>query len=392
MANLTVFSAAVLWLITTGIAQETTIADEITEPPIDQYMVWVLANPVQFSKNMGYSFNDVNCPLYLLYQLKWPFHVIRCVCFLNCVGIRELTQEEYDFRYQVTKEIRQSNVPTILRRKWHWILLYTVFTALGIIGNITLIIVIFKFLSKKKSSTNVLIASIAVSDLLASLICLPITAYEGILGAGFMGRHIMMLVLCKMVHFLYYTSFTCSILSMLAMGIERFLVICFPLRAASIMTIGNMKKGVGCIWLLAAANASPAFYLYTQDNGEPCKVSIYERRTYQAYMGWNLFTVYTAPALILTYIYSRVVLTLKQSIDVTRDMRTKNNAESDTKVEDDEDIRGRKQFRDRCSESNFDSDKFKAIPDRVCKSIWNQVIREEDGKAINDDDDFYAEE
>ncbi|ELT92223.1 hypothetical protein CAPTEDRAFT_188232 [Capitella teleta] len=118
---------------------------------------------------------------------------------------------------------RQMNwlTPDIVRRNWPGILFCVILGIVGISGNITIIVIIARFMSKNKSATNVLIANIAVSDLLTCVICIPIQCYVSLYGTGFMGNHWMLNVICKGAYFMYYSSFYCSILTMLAIGFER---------------------------------------------------------------------------------------------------------------------------------------------------------------------------
>jgi hypothetical protein len=44
--------------------------------------------------------------------------------------------------------------------------------------------------------------------------------------------------------------------------ISRYLVICFPLKASSLTTLGNMRRSAMAVWAFALVSACPSLYLF----------------------------------------------------------------------------------------------------------------------------------
>ncbi|ELT88533.1 hypothetical protein CAPTEDRAFT_203852 [Capitella teleta] len=149
-----------------------------------------------------------------------------------------------------------------------------------------------------------------------------IKCYVALVGSGFIGRHWMFNVACKFVYFMYYVSFYCSILTMLTMGFERFLVICYPLRAVRLTSIGNMTRCAALIWLISMALASPTLYLYGIVNGAHCQIHKWElNKMFNIFMGCNVVAIFFIPAIILLFLYAKTIHTLHKSIGAALRMR-----------------------------------------------------------------------
>ncbi|ELT99558.1 hypothetical protein CAPTEDRAFT_197636 [Capitella teleta] len=160
---------------------------------------------------------------------------------------------------------------------------------------------------------------------------------------GFAGRHWFIQGMCKGVYFMYYTSFYCSILTMLAIGFERwFLVICYPLKAVSLTSIGNTKKCTALIWMISVTLASPVFYIIGQDNGESCHVMDTAQTAFTIFAGCNAIVIFSIPAIILIFLYAKILYTLHKSIEATLQMRTTSSGDTMKKASAIDDIRGRK--------------------------------------------------
>ncbi|MEE6472235.1 hypothetical protein FKM82_009543, partial [Ascaphus truei] len=125
----------------------------------------------------------------------------------------------------------------------------------GIIGN-TITILIIRRNKDMKTTTNLYLSSMAVSDMII-LLCLPFDLYRiwrfkpWIFG-GFM---------CKFLNFISEGCSYSTILHVTALSIERYLAICFPLKAKVFITKKRVKIVIGFLWIFALVSAGPFYFL-----------------------------------------------------------------------------------------------------------------------------------
>ncbi|XP_026117972.1 endothelin receptor type B-like isoform X2 [Carassius auratus] len=178
----------------------------------------------------------------------------------------------------------------------------------GIIGNSTLLRIIYKN-KCMRNGPNILIASLALGDLLHIVIDIPINVYKLLaedwpFGVG----------LCKMVPFIQKTSVGITVLSLCALSIDRF-------RAVASW---NRIKGIGVpkwtaieiimIWVLSIILAVPeaiAFDMITMDyKGEQLRICLLHpmqknkfMQFYKSAKDWWLFSFYFCMPLMCTAIF-----------------------------------------------------------------------------------------
>uniref|UniRef100_A0A8C1YFD4 Endothelin receptor type B n=1 Tax=Cyprinus carpio TaxID=7962 RepID=A0A8C1YFD4_CYPCA len=175
----------------------------------------------------------------------------------------------------------------------------------GIIGNSTLLRIIYKN-KCMRNGPNILIASLALGDLLHIVIDIPINllAEDWPFGVG----------LCKMVPFIQKTSVGITVLSLCALSIDRF-------RAVASW---NRIKGIGVpkwtaieiilIWVLSIILAVPeaiAFDMITMDyKGEQLRICLLHpmqknkfMQFYKSAKDWWLFSFYFCMPLMCTAIF-----------------------------------------------------------------------------------------
>ncbi|XP_053574664.1 growth hormone secretagogue receptor type 1-like [Bombina bombina] len=127
---------------------------------------------------------------------------------------------------------------------------------LGICGNL-LTILIFKRYKNMRSTVNMYLSSMAVSDILIFL-GLPsdlyrIWKYKPYVFGDFA---------CKFLVYLSETCTYCTILHITTVSIERYLAICFPLKAKILITKKRVKIIIVLLWLFALLTAGPIFFLF----------------------------------------------------------------------------------------------------------------------------------
>ncbi|CAG7722280.1 unnamed protein product [Allacma fusca] len=136
-------------------------------------------------------------------------------------------------------------------------LLCAVILFIGVVGNILVPIVVWRN-KDLRSSTNIFLVNLSVADLLVLVVCMPTSLVElhtepevWILGA----------TMCKLVPFAELSVAHASVLTILAISLERYIAICRPLRANYTCT---KQRAVGiciAIWIIAVIATSPVLII-----------------------------------------------------------------------------------------------------------------------------------
>uniref|UniRef100_A0A8C5LZR0 G-protein coupled receptors family 1 profile domain-containing protein n=1 Tax=Leptobrachium leishanense TaxID=445787 RepID=A0A8C5LZR0_9ANUR len=125
----------------------------------------------------------------------------------------------------------------------------------GIIGNTITILIVGRY-KEMKTTTNLYLSSMAVSDMVI-LLCFPFDLYRiwksrpWVLG-GF---------LCQFINFISESCTYSTILHITALSIERYLAICFPLKAKVFVTKRRVKMVIAFLWVFASSALHDVEYL-----------------------------------------------------------------------------------------------------------------------------------
>lgn len=126
---------------------------------------------------------------------------------------------------------------------------YAVIFFVGVIGNILVCLVVCRE-RKMKNVTNYFIFNLAISDLSVLLICIPFDFGEIVTQTFPYGA-----VMCKLVYPLQTLATTASVGTRVAISLNRFMAVVYPLRPQ--LTTRDAKKVIGVIWVFALALVSP---------------------------------------------------------------------------------------------------------------------------------------
>jgi thyrotropin-releasing hormone receptor len=192
-------------------------------------------------------------------------------------------------------------------------LIFTVLSIIGIFGNILVILVVFK-VPGMRTPTNCYLVSLALSDCIFFLATSPteisylhITATTYIFGS--FG--------CAIFTYIPYLAINTSSLSITAFTIERFIGICYPLRARYICTVKRAKIIILFIWVFSIFYNSPWLYLATLTplkNGETCTFKLErDNWAYKALYFTDLGMFYCVPMILNILIYGKITYTLSNS-------------------------------------------------------------------------------
>ncbi|XP_026852394.2 growth hormone secretagogue receptor type 1-like [Electrophorus electricus] len=125
----------------------------------------------------------------------------------------------------------------------------------GLLGNILTVLVVW-LCPQMRSTTYLYLGSMAVSDTLI-LLLMPLDLYKlwwyrpWLLGDA----------VCKLSQFLSECCTFSSILHMTALGVERYVAVCFPLKARLLVTRGRVRGLIGGLWGVAMLSAGPVLVL-----------------------------------------------------------------------------------------------------------------------------------
>ncbi|XP_041857909.1 cholecystokinin receptor [Melanotaenia boesemani] len=125
------------------------------------------------------------------------------------------------------------------------ILLYSLIFFLSVFGNL-LIIVVLTVNKRMRTVTNTFLLSLAVSDLMMAVFCMPFTLIPNILKDFIFGA-----AMCKIVTYLMGISVSISTFSLVAIAIERYSAICNPLKSRVWQTRSHAYRVIAATWVLA---------------------------------------------------------------------------------------------------------------------------------------------
>ncbi|XP_024123034.1 growth hormone secretagogue receptor a [Oryzias melastigma] len=131
----------------------------------------------------------------------------------------------------------------------------TLLFLVGVTGNVMTILVVGRY-RDMRTTTNLYLCSMAVSDLLIFL-CMPLDLYR-------MWRYRPWRLgdaLCKLFQFVSESCTYSTILSITALSVERYLAICFPLRAKALVTKRRVRALIFFLWTVSLLSAGPVFVM-----------------------------------------------------------------------------------------------------------------------------------
>lgn len=186
------------------------------------------------------------------------------------------------------------------------VILYSLTTFLSIVGNIFVVIV---FRKGKRSRTDLrpFLINLAIADLLMAVFCMPFTFADAIFHDWIFSAPLCPIVLCIMM-----LSVAASVYTNVAIGIDRFLVVAYPLKHR--FTIQRYKYVIVAIWTVSILLSSVQLVVARAVNSDtgalicnemwPTKLS---RRIYTVFI---LILTYVIPLVVIAITYAVVVFIL----------------------------------------------------------------------------------
>lgn len=178
--------------------------------------------------------------------------------------------------------------------------------ALGVLGNSLVITVLARSKpGKTRSTTNLFILNLSVADLAYLLFCIPFQATVYALPTWVLGAFI-----CKFIHYFFTVSMLVSIFTLAAMSVDRYVAIVHS-RRSSLRVSRNALLGMGFIWALSIAMASPVAYHQRLVHRGVCNETFCweewsNERHKKAYVVCTFVFGYLLPLLLICFCYAKV--------------------------------------------------------------------------------------
>lgn len=123
------------------------------------------------------------------------------------------------------------------------ILLYSLTTLLSVVGNLV-VIVVFTFGRRSRTDLRAFLINLAIADLIMAMFCMPFTFTVTMLNDWIFSAP-----MCPIVLYMQTVSVSVSVFTNMAIGIDRFWVVLFPLKSR--ITKSRSKVVIAVVWLVA---------------------------------------------------------------------------------------------------------------------------------------------
>ncbi|XP_043679854.1 trissin receptor-like [Vespula pensylvanica] len=195
-----------------------------------------------------------------------------------------------------------------------FIFLYTVVFFCCISGNMTVIFAV-TFSRRLRSITNFFLANLAIADLCVGIFCIYQTLLNYLMHSWKLGN-----LLCKVYMFIHSLSYTASILILMLVCIERYLVTVYPVKCKAMLTKRRLTAVVIIVWVISALYAVPKFiyfetYVNKLNDGTVGIICGSNMKDYQKHImdTINCFCLYLLPLTLMSYFYAKTVMHLWES-------------------------------------------------------------------------------
>ncbi|MBN3325159.1 NTR1 protein, partial [Atractosteus spatula] len=206
-------------------------------------------------------------------------------------------------------------------------LVTAIYIALFVVGSLGNSITLYTLVRRKtlqnlQSTVHYHLASLAVSDILILLLCMPIELYNFIwvhYPWAFGGA------VCKGYYFLRDGCSYATALNIASLSVERYMAICHPFKAKSIMSRSRTKKLISAIWVASFLLATPMLFTMgqTYTNNVHICTTIVSTHTAKIVLQVNAF---------LSFIFPMVVISVLNSIIANQLIEMFKQAAQDSRV------------------------------------------------------------
>ncbi|KAM6148162.1 pyroglutamylated RF-amide peptide receptor [Erethizon dorsatum] len=218
-----------------------------------------------------------------------------------------LTREQFIALYGLRRLVYTPELPA--RAKLAFVLTGVLIFALALFGNALVVYVVARS-KAMRTVTNIFICSLALSDLLITFFCIPVTMLQNIsdnwLGGAF---------ICKMVPFVQSTAIVTEILTMTCIAVERHQGLVHPFKMKSQYTNQRAFTMLGVVWLLAVITGSPMWHVqqleikydFLYEKEHICCLEEWASPVHQKiYTTFILVILFLLPLMVMLVLYSKI--------------------------------------------------------------------------------------
>ncbi|XP_055079275.1 neurotensin receptor type 1 [Periophthalmus magnuspinnatus] len=184
------------------------------------------------------------------------------------------------------------------------VVLTIIYVALFVVGSLGNSFTLWTLFTKKsmqnlQSTVHYHLASLAVSDLLILVLAMPIELYSFI---WFHHPWVFGDAVCRGYYFLRDGCSYATALNITSLSVERYMAICHPFKAKSIMSRSRTKKLISGMWLASFALATPMLVVMGQEttSGEKLCTPIVSMVTLKAVLQVNAFLSFVVPMVTIS--------------------------------------------------------------------------------------------
>ena len=192
-------------------------------------------------------------------------------------------------------------------------------TVVSLLGNASLLAVFTKY-KDMRTTTNLFIVNMVISDILYVVFAIPPVLNQWIsLSFAWMFRGALGVVSCKLAFFVRDLTFTVSIVSMVAIALDRFYAVVYPLKRKPRCL--SPRFSIPFIWLLTTAPFSIYFYA-ARLVSHPVQKDMYfcvliwtpafdQAKSYQRLYVFMVVAFFLVPLVFIIVLYSIIIYKLR---------------------------------------------------------------------------------
>ncbi|XP_008835567.1 cholecystokinin receptor type A [Nannospalax galili] len=196
------------------------------------------------------------------------------------------------------------------------ILLYSLIFLLSVLGN-TLVITVLIRNKRMRTVTNIFLLSLAVSDLMLCLFCMPFNLIPNLLKDFIFGSAV-----CKTTTYFMGTSVSVSTFNLVTISLERYGAICRPLQSRVWQTKSHALKVIAATWCLSFTIMTPypiysSLVPFTKNNNQTanmCRFLLPNDVMQQSWHTFLLLILFLIPGIVMVVAYGLISLELYRGI------------------------------------------------------------------------------
>ncbi|XP_060687348.1 cholecystokinin receptor type A [Hemiscyllium ocellatum] len=264
-----------------------------------------------------------------------PDLLVNLTVLANPLGIADTKRETESCRNESCEQFPRP--PRDLNQTVR-IFLYCLFFLLSVLGNVLIITVLLRN-KRLRTVTNSFLLSLATSDLMLCLFCMPFTLIPNLLKDFIFGSAV-----CKAVSYFMGISVSVSTFSLVAISLERYSAICKPLKSRVWQTKSHAFKVIAATWLLSVIimlpypiyNTLVPFTRVNNSTGNMCRLLWPNAMTQQSWYIFLLLILFLVPGIVMTVAYGLISRELYSGIrfEMNRRKRSQVRNLSDSRYED----------------------------------------------------------